>query len=220
MPTLPSNPDILRAMFLEADRYIVTMRPVLQGMRALERLRLSPPSDWDAMRRSYQLEALSRKLPDVEGLDLLRDYVCEPSLQALGDEYEAVHRQSCNEAGTSDTNSDDYKFYFMVNLADRWITIVRRIRHQIIVKLEGHTTPGTVVKAKATEDRDKFIYEEYLNVTSLKNIIIKINKIPEWDEIKTKQGIKDAAKRYAKRHGLPPPPPRQTRSDHGQHPSC
>ena len=110
MPPLPSDPDILRAMFREAGRYLEAMRPILQGLRALKQTDPYPPSDWDAMHRCHQLEALSRRLSDLSGLDLLWDRVDDPrqSLLTRGEEYAAVHRQACIEAGTEHTDSDTY----------------------------------------------------------------------------------------------------------------
>lgn len=56
--------------------------------------------------------------------------------------------------------------------------------------------------------RDKWIYEQCVAGTPYKNIILSINKVPEWSEIESTNGIKGAANRYALRHGLPPIPVR------------
>jgi hypothetical protein len=59
----------------------------------------------------------------------------------------------------------------------------------------------------ATGARDKFIYDESCKGTPWPMIQAKVNAKSEWDAIYSRQGIDSAAKRYAKRLGLPAPPP-------------
>jgi hypothetical protein len=61
------------------------------------------------------------------------------------------------------------------------------------------------------EARDKWIYEECRRGTQYKTIVAKLKTKPEsWDRIESIQGIRHAARQYARRNGLPPPPPRQS----------
>lgn len=60
------------------------------------------------------------------------------------------------------------------------------------------------------DNRDNWIYNEAMKGTEWDSIIRKQRKKPEkWERINSVQGIKDAAKRYARRHDLPQPPSRQ-----------
>ena len=59
------------------------------------------------------------------------------------------------------------------------------------------------------DDRDKCIYEQAMQGTEWDLIRIRLHKHPEWEPIGTINGIKDAARRYARRHGLPVPPRRK-----------
>jgi hypothetical protein len=140
---LPEDHDVLRAMFREADRYIAAACPLLHSLRSLGQFGPRSTSDWDALRRRHELEALSKRLADLGGLDLLLDHVRASSLQALAEEHETVHRQACVEAGTNDTKTDCYKFYFMLNLLHNTTTMVQQIRDNIFAKLEGDPAPYT-----------------------------------------------------------------------------
>ncbi len=61
-----------------------------------------------------------------------------------------------------------------------------------------------------TEARDHWIYEECCRHVAYDTIALKLQKMPqEWDRIESKQGIRAAAVRYAKRHDLSPIPERQ-----------
>jgi hypothetical protein len=57
--------------------------------------------------------------------------------------------------------------------------------------------------------RNKFVYEEVMSGTVYETIIIRCNKHSDWDRIDSIQGVKDIAKRYAKRFNLEMPPKRQ-----------
>jgi hypothetical protein len=71
---------------------------------------------------------------------------------------------------------------------------------------------GKVIRGKATEARDHWIYDECCKRTPYESIARNLpKKNPRWFPISSKQGILQAAKRYAERHGLPPPPSRQDR---------
>ena len=69
----PDDPEVLRAMFREAERYIEAARPIVRGLRSLKQPGPMPPSEWDATRLGHELEALSKKLLDLSELDLLSD---------------------------------------------------------------------------------------------------------------------------------------------------
>ena len=63
---------------------------------------------------------------------------------------------------------------------------------------------------KLTEARDKWVYNECCKGTAYDLIARNLpNKNHKWARIDTKQGILACAKRYAKRHRKPEPPPRQ-----------
>ena len=71
---------------------------------------------------------------------------------------------------------------------------------------------GPVKRDRLMEARDKWVYGECCKGTQHKTIALKLpKKNPKWPRITTKQGILDCAKRYARRNGLPAPPPRQER---------
>jgi hypothetical protein len=64
----------------------------------------------------------------------------------------------------------------------------------------------------SNDDRDKWIYEQCARRTPYKKIVILLKEIADqkgWDVITTKQGIYDAAKRFAKAHCLPSLPRRK-----------
>jgi len=69
-------------------------------------------------------------------------------------------------------------------------------------------------KAAAAEPRDargEWIYNEACKGTSLGTIARRLKKKPAtWARIDTPQGIRRAAQRFAKKHNLPLPPPRQS----------
>jgi hypothetical protein len=81
--------------------------------------------------------------------------------------------------------------------------------------LEVQAKNGKAVKAKplrdkALEDRDRWIYAECCRGTAYDTIASKLTKKPQdWPRIESKQGIQNAAKKYAERNGLPPIPRRQ-----------
>ena len=71
-------------------------------------------------------------------------------------------------------------------------------------------TPAPV-RDKSSEDRDRWIYEKCLEGMPHGNIVLKLKANKEgWQHISTPQGIRDRAIKYAKRHGLPEPPPRRS----------
>lgn len=64
------------------------------------------------------------------------------------------------------------------------------------------------------EKRDKWIYYEALNQKrrmTWQEMLDHVNGQPGWPKLKNIQGVRDAAKRYAKRNGLPPIPLRRER---------
>ena len=67
------------------------------------------------------------------------------------------------------------------------------------------------IRDKSSEDRDRWIYEKCLEGMPHGNIVLKLKANKEgWQHISTPQGIRDRAIKYAKRHGLPEPPPRRS----------
>ena len=72
--------------------------------------------------------------------------------------------------------------------------------------------PERAIRDKATEARDKWIYDQCCKGVAYDSIARNLSKKnPKWARIGTKQGILACAKRYAKRKRLPEPPPRQER---------
>ena len=70
--------------------------------------------------------------------------------------------------------------------------------------------PRKVQRDKLTEARDKWVYDQCWKGVAYDSIARNLpKKNPKWNQIITKQGILACAKRYAKRNGLPDPPPRQ-----------
>jgi hypothetical protein len=69
------------------------------------------------------------------------------------------------------------------------------------------------LRDQATEERDKYIYDEYCNGVPLKNIASALSKHSDWEQIASKQGIRAVVQRYTDRHGLPPLPPRRSRRE-------
>ena len=66
-----------------------------------------------------------------------------------------------------------------------------------------------VQRDKKTEARDRWIYQQCLKKTPYGAISRALkSEHPEWDHIESETGILAAAKRYARRHGKPLPPPR------------
>jgi hypothetical protein len=67
-----------------------------------------------------------------------------------------------------------------------------------------------VLRDKKTEGRDKWIYKKCCKGLPYQNIVLELRKNKKgWQYITTKQGIQYAARTFAQRHNLPPPPPRQ-----------
>jgi hypothetical protein len=82
-------------------------------------------------------------------------------------------------------------------------------------KASGADAKPPVLKDAATDARDKWIYEQCWKGVPYKKITAELAKKREskpsqdWRIIKSEQGIRDAAKRYAERKELPAPPRRQ-----------
>lgn len=75
-------------------------------------------------------------------------------------------------------------------------------------QMQGAEWPR-ILRDKATEERDRFIYEQCCAGMPYGQIAAEVNKNSDWAPLETKNGAKDAAKRYAQRHQLPAPPRRQ-----------
>ena len=69
---------------------------------------------------------------------------------------------------------------------------------------------GKKRRNSSSDARDKWIYEECCKGTAYLTIVNKLKTKPKtWDRIDTEQGIRRAAKSYAKKHDLPPIPSRR-----------
>lgn len=73
---------------------------------------------------------------------------------------------------------------------------------------------GRLARDPSIEARDKFCYEQRCLGLPDGIILRGVISTPGWLRFKTTQGVRDAADRYAKRHGLKPPDPRKS-SKHG-----
>lgn len=62
---------------------------------------------------------------------------------------------------------------------------------------------------RTTEARDKWLYQQSCKLVPYDTIAAKLKLKKSWDLIRSKQGIRAAAIRYAERHGLPAIPQRQ-----------
>ena len=62
---------------------------------------------------------------------------------------------------------------------------------------------------QATEERDRWIYEQWWDGTKFEEIKQQVKARSDWEPIETVQGVKDAGKAYVDRYGLPLPPPRR-----------
>jgi hypothetical protein len=65
------------------------------------------------------------------------------------------------------------------------------------------------IRDEATESRDELIYNELCKGTPEPKIRGQVNAHEGWGRLTTRQGIQQAAKRYAKRNRLSPPPARK-----------
>ncbi len=66
------------------------------------------------------------------------------------------------------------------------------------------------VASREAESRDKWIYQQCMNLVPYDTIAIRLRKKPKsWERIASKQGIRAAAVRYAERHNLDEIPVRQ-----------
>lgn len=82
----------------------------------------------------------------------------------------------------------------------------------IIISLSSNDSSDEtpVERDPVMEARDKWIYEQCRKRVEYSKIISKLGKKPAtWPRIESPNGIKNAAKWYAKRHELPPIPKRQ-----------
>src|SRR5262249_35485275 len=82
--------------------------------------------------------------------------------------------------------------------------VVALLRAACETGASGQATSGRPVrKDRKTEARDKWIYEQCCKGVAYDSISRNLSKKnPKWLRIGTKQGIRDCAMRYAKRHGL------------------
>jgi hypothetical protein len=69
--------------------------------------------------------------------------------------------------------------------------------------------PRKILRDAETEERDEWIYQQCCRGVAYKTIGSQLpSQNTHWSEM-SKQGVLQAARRYAKRHSLPEPPPRQ-----------
>jgi hypothetical protein len=89
-----------------------------------------------------------------------------------------------------------------------------RVRWQLArdCRREAGAREGKVVRRKATEARDKWIYQQRCKGTADKKILADLKQLCRekgWPLLGTPQGLRDRAAAYAENHHLAPPPPRR-----------
>ena len=96
-------------------------------------------------------------------------------------------------------------------LKDRLAGQLQSLDDLIALAREVVKPPKRKVKRdQRTEARDKWIYKQCCDGVPYDSIARNITvKNKDWYKITSKHGIQAAAKRYAERHSLPLPPPRQ-----------
>lgn len=79
-----------------------------------------------------------------------------------------------------------------------------------LIKLVPPSQKRQVTWDEATEDRNKWIYNEVMKGTAYETIALLLKKKPKtWDRIDSKNGVKAVAQRYANAYGLEKPRSRQ-----------
>ena len=94
-----------------------------------------------------------------------------------------------------------------------YATPERAVRDQLkkrLVRFRDSVLKGKPRWDEATEARNKFVYEQCRELTLYKTIISQVCKRPEWEPLNRIPSVSRAAKAYAKRHALPPPPARKS----------
>lgn len=112
-----------------------------------------------------------------------------------------------------------YPSFTQQEAVDELTRIANRLESEDAARCDGtpvarrnRRQPSRAEKAKRTEARDQWVYEQCCRGVAYDTIARRLTKKnPKWQAITTKQGILDCARRYAERHGMPPPPPRQSR---------
>ena len=109
------------------------------------------------------------------------------------------------------------------NTAKQWAEDIRNESHQAWLEINEvpyrrSASNGRKIEPDAQDDtavesthdsRDKWIYEQAVKLVAWDTIRLQLAKKKKWEGIETPNGVKDAAKRYARRKGLPQPPPRK-----------
>jgi hypothetical protein len=86
-----------------------------------------------------------------------------------------------------------------------WVDHLEQAKEAVQEVIDG----PKYIRDAMTEARDKFIYDEWCKGTTAKAIQAQVNGNDAWEAIHSRQGIKQAAERYARRRGLPAPPQRK-----------
>ena len=168
-----------------------------------------------------------RRLPThfTEDVDSLRELVTEAEGKQ---DLEAVMNRVVQLRAATRTNPFDIESH------KRYLRLVSTLPDFTQVWLKSKSLPVAVAFAlevcrdlvairvdsgtgwdKATESRNKWIYDECMKGTSHKKIRAELNRRigckeqPDWEPILTDNGIKGAATRYAIRKGKPQPPERR-----------
>jgi hypothetical protein len=145
-------------------------------------------------------------MPEQHG-DLLRIHPSERVLVGL------AAREALNlliESNHSDTLPDDLESLLGAD-STSLVPEPASSTSEVSPNSESNSPPESarIVKEKNTEERDKFIYDSCCMGTKYVSIINRVSNNEDWEFIESAQGIRNAAKRYAERHGLPLPGPRK-----------
>jgi hypothetical protein len=128
------------------------------------------------------------------------------------DELADAHKALLDDAIESWNHSEDVDAGVAARRRPRMIRLPIFLRQaSAIERLRPHAAkPSTPLAATGNDARDKWLYEQCKKPTiKLETIKNNLAKKTKWAYIDSIQGIRLAANRYAKRHGLPNIPSRQ-----------
>lgn len=211
---IPDSPEVIKILIAEADQFLDYYVPLLRDLHHI----------WDELpdyigpdkESQTEFEAFLATKPDVEirfRRVLRRIAQGNPHQHTLWEYLQPspVLDSLLQRSGESpDASSEELLAlkhkYAGLDLVIGQVETVRNFRRLLIGKLEG---PAPLPRPKLTEYRDNFIFKRYRENMPLKQIAAEVKQNSEWDEIATEEGIRRAAKRYARRHGIEVPEPRK-----------
>jgi hypothetical protein len=177
---------------LDQWRYALkTCRPAILAVRAeLAASSPAPVTVWGITRHSAHEVTIGIAEKLIETVEVMRDAV--EFANKLAADANGESRQRLAEKKVSGVGPNDYDT--LVIQIEKEAAVLRRNQSQ-------------VTKHNANDPRDSYIYHALAQGNTLHEIKNEVNTHHEWELIETEQGISQAAKRYAKRHGLTWPIP-------------